>query len=155
MKKVKKIFLDNYTKSNKQDADLMITLAKTNEDDIPATLYFKRKDLPWMIKFIDDSVVWSDDTRIAVNVDQDTYNNLVDWWFDNISEEFKESLMNLSDDAIKYGFDISMSVNKARNKLKIMDKQSRKSNLSKFLIDWVSIGCNRYINKIRKTSIYS
>jgi hypothetical protein len=85
--------------------------------------------------------------RFDINVAQETYNDFVDWWFDNINESYKESLLHIADKAIGHGFDLLMSIEKARNKLKVLKRPNKKGNFSKFLIDWVSVGCYRYLNK--------
>ena len=152
---VKRIFLDNYELSEKDDATLIIVPPKDENGNRAPNIYYKRKDPYWLVDHIDTNTIWVSDMKLNISVDQDKYNELIDWWFDNMTEDYQNHLLKIADSAIEIGFDLSMSVKKAREKLKLADKQKRKSNIGKFLIDWVSVGCSRYINKQRNNSIYS
>jgi len=148
-KKPKKIFMENYDPCSKEKSNLIIV----PNGEAP-TLYLKRKPLPNTVSELTGDTIWASDILVSVSATQDDYNKLVDWWFDNISETYIDMILDIADNAIKEGFDTKMSVEKARNKLKVAKPEHRKSNLGKFLSNWVSTGCARYVNKKLNGGIY-
>jgi hypothetical protein len=147
MSKIQKIFLDNYESCAKTEADLVIYPEHDQYGNELPALFFKRRKPLDLVTSLDPTPVWEPYMKFDILVSQDQYNKFVDWWFDNISDDYSSILVDMAGKAIEYDFDVTMSVTKARNKLKIVPQEERKSNLGKFLSNWIGSGAAYWIRK--------
>jgi hypothetical protein len=150
--KTHRIFLDNYEMCKKEEADLIII---PNKESNAPNICYKRKTPHWIIKEVTNDLVWDRYSKIDINGTQDQYNQLVSWWFSNMTDEYKDFLLTSIESAVEMGFDLAMSISKAESKLKVADKEKRKSNIHKFLTSWILTGGAMYRNRKNENTLYS
>ena len=143
--KKKKINLNYYeVVESEEEATLIIMPFQKDGVDLPP-MYFKSKKNPNLVDGT-ENVTWSSHCNISISGTMEDYAKRVDWWFDSMTDEYKSVLVAMAKKAIGDGWDISMSINKAKKWLKDRSPSNRKSHLSKFLSNWVSIGVNKFLN---------
>jgi hypothetical protein len=109
-------------------------------------MYWKRKK-PIGLTTSTNDIEWNEEIKFDTHVSQDEYNKYIDWWFGNITDEYIDKLLKLTENAVEKGWDLSMSVQKCKDKLKILPLESRKSKLSKYLIKWIIDGSTYWLRK--------
>lgn len=97
----------------------------------------KQKDIVYKIE---DGLEWKHHMTFDVVCDQDTYNDMIRWWFANMSDQYKKDLIGTFESAIASGFDIKASANKAAQWLMTCPKGKRKGRLDRFLYNWIDKG---------------
>lgn len=146
MKKKRFINLNRYNLVDTEEAaDLIVVPLDNGRGETPINLYFAKKNQK-AYKYIDDvdTAIWEQSARISTAGSQEEYNRRVDWWFDGMEEQYKQQLVAMVRGAVDKGFDIGMSVGKARMWLKNANTSDRKTRLSQFITNWITTGVNKW-----------
>jgi len=153
-KKPKYIDLNKYNVCKKEEADLIIR-SKNPDDSSPLFLFFKKIEVE-QDQVVDVSgVEWKKNSYISIDGSFEEYGERVDWYYDNIDKEFIEELQTIIKAAIDTGFDLDLSLNKSRRELKIRRPEQRKSNMYRYVIDWVINGCSWWLRKKQTEEMYT
>lgn len=128
---------------------LVIIPIKMPDGTKPPNLFFRQGD-PRSDDIIDtDSVIWTKKSSISNKGSQEEYNKRVDWWFSNAENDIEYKGI-INDTFNKYGFNVKMSWEKAKAWLKNCIPSDRKTNIHKYVWNWLTKGFQWQLNRIEK-----
>lgn len=139
--KPKKINLNDFDVCAEEDADIVII--PKGEGLTP--LYFQRTNGRYEYVEDTDNCIWFKNARISTSGTDEEYAARVDWYFDNLNEEFLEELTKTVQPAIDLNWDLELSLNKLRAKLKLLTGTARKSYIAKAIVQWIIGGANWWV----------
>lgn len=118
---------------SREDADVVIVPFKVNGNPAPEICLRSKKKKDEI--FNTDGAEWNIGVRIATNGTRVEYNDRVKWWFDSVTDEYKEMVNN------RYGGVIPNLKNEITNtKLWLLkcQKSQRKTDLTSFVERWLN-----------------
>lgn len=149
-----KINLNKWVKVNDGDnidgyQTMYITPQKLDNGTQLPDIVFRKDEL--IIPLLEDcsDVTWEKSIHISNRGTEEEYSKRVDWWFDSAIQD-PEYRNNINESFNKNGFDVRMSWEKAKQWLKYCTPSKRKTNIHKFIWNWLNIGMNWQLNRLEK-----
>jgi len=130
-----------------QKYDSLTLILKDPENGGPLPpLHFVKKNRVSLVKDPGE-VIWTPNVKIDMYCEDDVYKKLVDWWYDSMlqDDETKTILNDLARNATERGMDLKNVVQSSREWLYHCIKSKRKSDVKKFITNWVSRATTQFL----------
>ena len=128
-----KIDLNKYeVVTDEKEADLVIIPLKESSQVVNKVMFKSLKPKNHIVDT--EGIEWKQYSKISIAGEREEYNERVNWWYDNVSEDYK----NLINSGFHRLENIPLTVERSKQWLLTCPSSKRKSNIHNFLQRWLN-----------------